>query len=141
MGDANSIYLSDTIKKIGGWPEESINFQDWAMWFKLLSLGYQTEVVPEILYYYRIHPEADSSNQIMLWIDNNNIKLITKILQNNPEQLPHWYILLHRMIRNLKPSSYWGTRFTPPSFKELSPFDDTTFFQNLGVIFGQLSSR
>jgi glycosyltransferase involved in cell wall biosynthesis len=121
MGDANSIYLTDVVKKVGGWPESRKGYQDWAMWLKLLTRGYDLDVIPKVLYFYRDHPGSDKKNKKLLWIDDNNIKYIKTLLKTNPEEYSYLYTPLHRMVRNSQTSS--------------SPL------QYLGITLGRVSAR
>lgn len=46
---------------MGGYSEDMIH-EDWDLWLKLLSAGYEYHVIPEVLYTYRIHPMQKSAN-------------------------------------------------------------------------------
>ena len=97
-GDANSIFLTDVVKSIGGWPEGS--FQDWGMWIKLLANGHNMDVIPKVLFYYRDRPESDLKTKNRFYVDNANIPFIRSIIENRPEFFSsNCYESLHRLIR------------------------------------------
>jgi glycosyltransferase involved in cell wall biosynthesis len=97
-GDANSIFLTDVVKSIGGWPEGS--FQDWGMWIKLLANGHNMDVIPKVLFYYRDRPESDLKIKNRFYVDNANIPFIRSIIENRPEFFSsNCYESLHRLIR------------------------------------------
>jgi glycosyltransferase involved in cell wall biosynthesis len=97
-GDANSIFLTDVAKSIGGWPEGS--FQDWGMWIKLLANGHNMDVIPTVLFYYRDRPESDLKTKNRFYVDNANIPFIRSIIENIPEFFSsNCYESLHRLIR------------------------------------------
>ena len=98
QGDANSIFLTDVVKSIGGWPEGS--FQDWGMWIKLLANGHNMDVIPTVLFYYRDRPESDLKTKNRFYVDNANIPFIRSIIENRPEFFSsNCYESLHRLIR------------------------------------------
>ena len=98
QGDANSIFRTDVLKSIGGWPEESCNCQDWRIWIKLLAYGYEVDVIRESLYYYRNRPDADSKMLSLYDVDNANVDYIKLLIEKRPEfYVKYCYNGLHRL--------------------------------------------
>lgn len=52
-GDANSIYRLADLHAVGGHETERDTGEDWELFVKLVNAGYQVDVLPEYLFYYR----------------------------------------------------------------------------------------
>lgn len=101
QGDANSIFKTDVVKSIGGWPEEREGFPDWGLWIKLLLYGYVIGVIPNVLFYYRDYPQSDAKTKNLYNINKVNLELIKIMIRNRPEWFSECcYEYLHRLITN-----------------------------------------
>lgn len=132
MGDANSIYLTDALKKVGGWPEERTGFHDWALFLKLLANGYKLDVIPQFLYYYRVNLNSDGKTKNLFYIDKNNIKYVELLIKNNPEHFSYLYKILHRLIRN---------EYIIRKGRNTNLIENKNALYFLGVKLGEISSR
>ena len=99
QGDANSIFVTEVVKSVGGWPEGMKGFSDWIMWIKLLANGYNIDVIPKVLYYYRDYQESDAKTKKLFNIDESNLHFIQKLIENNPKYFAKSYRNLHRVLR------------------------------------------
>jgi glycosyltransferase involved in cell wall biosynthesis len=53
-GDATAIYRAEALRAIGGYEtDRGTSFEDWEVFVKLVQAGYQVDVLPEHLFYYR----------------------------------------------------------------------------------------
>lgn len=100
QGDANSIFLTDVVKMIGGWPTETNGVHDWSMWIKLLANGYNVDVIPKTLFYYRNRQESTYKTKRQFHVDESNIKYVRKLIENRSEYFSYGYESLHRLIRH-----------------------------------------
>ncbi|MGH9921274.1 MAG: glycosyltransferase [Nitrososphaerales archaeon] len=100
QGDANSIFLTDVVKMIGGWPTETNGVHDWSMWIKLLANGHNVDVIPKLLFYYRNRQESTYKTKKQFYIDESNIKYVRKLIENRAEYFSYSYESLHRLIRH-----------------------------------------
>jgi glycosyltransferase involved in cell wall biosynthesis len=136
QGDANSIFSTDIIKSVGGWPEDRKGFPDWGMWIKLLANSYNIDVIPKVLFYYRDHPESDAKTKKLFYIDNTNIQFARTIIENRPEFFSsNCYEDLHRLIR--RPTADFNGI---PAMQELSLIKKSTLYA-MGVKLGDLAVR
>lgn len=97
QGDATSIYLTEAVRAVGGWPENKSSPQDYGLFLKLAAAGYTLDVIPEVLYYYRLH-EGNWSNELKSRRSSAKLDLIESIVQNYPDLLTHNYRSLHRLV-------------------------------------------
>jgi len=97
QGDANSIFLTDVIRSVGGWPMWSA--PDWGLWIKLLANGHNVDVIPNILFYYRDRATGGSKTTTQLDIDKGNIQFIRAIIEKRPDLFSSCYESLHRLMR------------------------------------------
>ena len=59
FGDANCCVRVSTYKTLGGFTEDyGIGYEDWEFFLKASMHGYKILVIPEILFWYRIHPSS-----------------------------------------------------------------------------------
>jgi len=102
QGDANSIFLTDVVRSLGGWPEEKRKgFQDWSMWIKMLANGHKVDVVATVLYYYRYHTNNYFKSKTVYDSDEVNFEYIRELIKKRPEYFyDQCYPLLHRAIRD-----------------------------------------
>ncbi len=97
QGDANSIYLTEAVRTVGGWPEGKYCAQDYGIFLKLAGAGYTLDVIPEVLYYYRVH-EGNWSKQLRSPRGKNaTLDLIESIVQGHPELITRHYRSLHKL--------------------------------------------
>jgi len=99
QGDANSIYLTEAVRKVGGWPESKYCPNDSGLFLKLVGARYSLDVIPEVLFYYRVH-EGSSSKEIMKnppRIFDAKLDLIESIVLTHPELITHHYRSLHKL--------------------------------------------
>ena len=68
------------IKKLRGY-KENIFFEDWYMWLKLASKGYELKSVNKIVAEYRLHEKNMSKNILKMFKSRN---LILKAYKNHP---------------------------------------------------------
>jgi O-antigen biosynthesis protein len=102
-GCAISIFSSEIIKKIGGWPEKREGVQDWGIWIKLAINGCKMDIVPEVLYYYRNHPTSDMKTKTLWGMDEANSDLIRFFIEKKPGSFySSSYEGLHRCIRGMQ---------------------------------------
>ena len=58
-GDANSIFRTKDLRAISGYQtDRDSTCEDWEAFVKLINSGYQLDVIPEHLFYYRHRPES-----------------------------------------------------------------------------------
>ncbi len=98
QGDANSIYVTEAVRTVGGWPENKNCPQDYGLFLKLAGAGYTLDVIPEVLYYFRVH-EGNWSKELRKSPRTSNAKLdlIESIVQSHPELIIRNYRTLHRL--------------------------------------------
>ena len=98
QGDANSIYLTEAVRTVGGWPESKYCPPDYGLFLKLVGAGYTLDVIPEVLYYFRTH-EENLSTQLKKNPRASNVKLelIESIVQSHPELITRHYRSLHKL--------------------------------------------
>ena len=98
QGDANSIYVTEAVKTVGGWPENRNCPQDYGLFLKLAGAGYTLDVIPEVLYYFRVH-DGNWSKELRKNSRTSNAKLdlIEGIVQSHPELIIRNYRTLHRL--------------------------------------------
>ena len=101
QGDATSIYLTKTLKQIGGWPEDNRGHADWLLWLRLLETGHQMDVIPEVLYYYRLRPDSLSRVDRRRERDQAAISIIQGIIRNRSEVFSRSYSSIHRLLRRI----------------------------------------
>ena len=54
FGDANGMWRTDSLRRLGGWPEdEGLSVSDWELYARAHVLGLSVEAVPIPLYWYR----------------------------------------------------------------------------------------
>lgn len=99
MGDSNAIYVTEIVKKVGGWPYSKSGYRDWTMRVKLLAYGYHMDVLPEVLFYSRQGPEDEKAKLNLLYVDDVNINYIKKFLKMYPETYSQYYWNIHRLMR------------------------------------------
>jgi ribosomal protein L7Ae-like RNA K-turn-binding protein len=99
-GDANSIYVTDALRKVGGWPEGK-GHSDWGLWLKLLGGGYLVDVIPQILYYYRARPDSGTSQVTSFGVNESLIQIIQEMITARPELLSDQWRSLHQLVRRL----------------------------------------
>ena len=96
QGDANSVYLTEAVRTVGGWPESKNCPQDYGLSLKLAGAGYTLDVIPEVLYYYRVH-EGNWTKKLEINRSKGLLDLIESIVQNHPELVTHNYRSLHKL--------------------------------------------
>lgn len=147
IGDANSIYLTKVVKQLGGWPDDKLGFQDWAMWIKMIANGFAIDVIPKFLYYYRDRQLSDAKSKKLINVDNNNLKFVRIFIQNNPDYFyQSCYESLQRLIRLNYP---YGSNvdYRPKDFSELDSAKQelqvikSSALYAVGVKLGNLSKR
>ena len=133
VGDANSIFSTKIVKAVGGWPDDRRGFQDWAMWLKLIAYGYNIDVIPKFLYYYRDEPGSDAKNKVLLWVDETNIEYIKILIRNRPEIFNSYcYESLHRLVRYSYAQDWM---INPgPSSKEVDGAERSSAIRDLNII-------
>jgi O-antigen biosynthesis protein len=99
QGDTNSIYLVEAIKAVGGWSEKRQGHQDWALWLNLVAHGYEIDVIPRILFYYRVHPGMETWKQKIIDADETNFEYLRSFIEKNPENFYKAYTAVHRLVR------------------------------------------
>ncbi len=124
-GGANSAFRKVILEKIDFWDERYCSFQDWGLWFKFVEYNLKLQIIPEILYYYRVHTDSDiHTKAINFDLEQNIILSIQKIIQKNPEMFAYEiYPKLHKLgidghknkrlkkeIKNMKNSHFWKMR-------------------------------
>ena len=135
QGDANSIFRTDVIKSIGGWPDESCNCQDWRIWIKLLAYGYEVDVIREYLLYYRDRPNADRKIQSIYDVDNANVDYIKLLIEKRPEFYEKYcYTGLHRLERVVQ------TERAVQVEQELEVIKQSTLY-SVGVKLGNIAAK
>ena len=99
QGDANSIYLTEAVRKVGGWPMARHCVNDRALFLKLTGEGYNMDVIPEVLYYYRLHKgnlykelKNDARSYSAL------LDVTDSIVQLHPELITRHYRSLHKLV-------------------------------------------
>lgn len=54
-GDANALIRRDVFKALGGFTEDrGVGHEDWELWARAVLRGFNLQVVPEALYWYRL---------------------------------------------------------------------------------------
>ena len=98
QGDANSIYRTEAVRTVDGWPENKNCPNDYGLFLKLAGAGYILDVIPEVLYYFRVH-EGNLSTQLKKDPRSSNAKLalIESIIQSHPELITLHYRSLHKL--------------------------------------------
>jgi glycosyltransferase involved in cell wall biosynthesis len=99
MGDSNSIYRTDVLKKVGGWPYAKNGYSDWTMRVKLLASGYHLDIVPQVLLYSRETPETGREKLKLLYVDEVNINYIKQLIKEYPELYSQYYGNVHKLVR------------------------------------------
>jgi glycosyltransferase involved in cell wall biosynthesis len=58
-GDANAMFRTSALRAVGGFEtDKDTTCEDWEVYVKLVRNGYQIDVVPEYLFYYRHRPTS-----------------------------------------------------------------------------------
>lgn len=91
---SNHIFCASLFKKdcwtlSGGYDEEQFvrgkqgvnGFEDWKLWLRLAKLGFNFTVVPEVLFYYRKHPNGSMLTESM----KNRVKILNYMRQEHPQ--------------------------------------------------------
>jgi glycosyltransferase involved in cell wall biosynthesis len=95
QGDTNSIYLTEAVRTVGGWSESKNCQHDYELFLKLVGAGYTLDVIPEVLYYYRVH-EGNRSRDLKD-VGHSNPTLVESIVQSRPELITRNYQSLHKL--------------------------------------------
>lgn len=100
QGDGSGIYLTKVLKTIGGWVEDNRGHTDWLMWLRLIETGHWIDVIPEILYYYRVRPDSASRiNRPLIEVDQGQVPIIQGIIRNRSGVMSACYPSMHRLLR------------------------------------------
>ncbi len=85
-GGANAAFRKKDLKEIDFWSERYSSFQDYGIWLKFVEHNLKLYVIPEILYYYRLHNESDMFTSGVKFDLKHNIFLsIQKIREKRPD--------------------------------------------------------
>jgi len=73
-----SLMRRQAVLDVGGyWP---FGHEDWNLWIKLLKLGWEVDVINEVLYHYRVTPGGLNTDQT-----NMRLELAAKMRQEHPD--------------------------------------------------------
>lgn len=81
-----SLIKKDVLLEVGGYSTRmDVGYEDYALWFDLLSRGKIIETIPEILWYYRRKPNSmiDEAQK-----PENHIRLMQRIAKDFPDIFP-----------------------------------------------------
>jgi len=84
---SNSIFCSALFKKsdwekVGGYKKEMVfGFEDWEFWLSLIEGGAQVFRIPEVLFFYRQHPDTRSKS---LKNNENEVLMIKQMVKFHP---------------------------------------------------------
>jgi glycosyltransferase involved in cell wall biosynthesis len=105
----------NSVLSVGGF-DERIDFEDYAMWLKLLHSGYQASFYTDLLTYKRIHGDSISNVldfikydiKILLDYFNNNLvrKRVIKLIKKNKSNKGYFYYFKLFQFLGLKKSIY-----------------------------------
>jgi len=100
-GDASSIYLTRALREIGGWPRDDRVPQDWLLWLKFVETGRRMDVIPDVLYYYRLRENSASKQRDLIQVNLGLISAIQRIIREQPERFCGSYSNIHRLLRGM----------------------------------------
>lgn len=56
LGDTNGMFRTEVLRSVGNYEtDRATSWQDWMTYLKLINAGHKVEVIPECLFYYRVH--------------------------------------------------------------------------------------
>ncbi|GEM_PF-5566137 len=141
QGDANSIFLSKALRSIGGWPEDNKGPQDWGLWLKLLANGFEMDVIPKYLYYYRDRLNSECKKLDIHHADEANINIIISIIRNRPEYFSRYcYGDMHRLMRSIITDSNRQQNESSAAFDELNSIKEGALYV-VGIKLGNMAAR
>jgi glycosyltransferase involved in cell wall biosynthesis len=141
QGDANSIFLSEALRSIGGWPEDNRGAQDWELWLKLLANGFEMDVIPKYLYYYRDRLNSECKKLDVYHVDEADINIISSIIKNRPEYFSRYcYGDMHRLMRSFIIDSSRLQNENLAAFDELNSIKEGALYV-LGKRLGSMAAR
>lgn len=136
QGDANSIFLTGVMKSIGGWLDEARKgTHDWGTWLKLISKGYDVDVVRKALFYYRVRPNSSLGSKRLFNKDKFNYEQIRVLINERPDFFYRYcFEGMHRLVRR--------TSFTRRSISEdeLLQIKSSTLFM-VGKTLGDMAKK
>jgi hypothetical protein len=69
-GDTNAVFRTGHLRAVGGYEtDRSTPWEDWETFVKLVNHGYQVDVVPELLFYYRVRDDSRLREMTLGWTD------------------------------------------------------------------------
>jgi len=83
-----SLFRREAWERAGGYCEELSGMHDWDLWIGILEAGYRAEVVPEILFEYRVRPGSMYATTSQ---PENYARLVGQIVERHASLYQHWW--------------------------------------------------
>ena len=83
-----SLFRREAWERAGGYCEELSGMHDWDLWIGILEAGYRAEVVPEILFEYRVRPGSMYATTSQ---PENYARLVGRIVERHASLYQHWW--------------------------------------------------
>jgi glycosyltransferase involved in cell wall biosynthesis len=85
---ATSLFRREAWERAGGYCEELSGMHDWDLWIGILEAGYRAEIVPEILFEYRVRPGSMYATTSQ---PENYARLVGRIVERHASLYQHWW--------------------------------------------------
>lgn len=76
-----SLFSKEAWDKTNGYEEQITGYQDWDFWLSVIEAGFDWDVVPEVLFFYRVRPGSMLTNSIQ------KEKILTDFIYNKHKKL------------------------------------------------------
>mgnify|MGYP005845078927 FL=1 len=83
-----SLFRREAWERAGGYCEELSGMHDWDLWIGILAAGYRAEVVPEVLFEYRVRPGSMYATTSQ---PENYFRLVKRIIERHAAVYQHWW--------------------------------------------------
>jgi glycosyltransferase involved in cell wall biosynthesis/SAM-dependent methyltransferase len=83
-----SLFRREAWERAGGYCEELSGMHDWDLWIGILEAGYRAEIVPEILFEYRVRPGSMYATTSQ---PENYARLVGRIVERHAPLYQHWW--------------------------------------------------
>jgi glycosyltransferase involved in cell wall biosynthesis/SAM-dependent methyltransferase len=83
-----SLFRREAWERAGGYCEELSGMHDWDLWIGILEAGYRAEVIPDVLFEYRVRP---GSMYATTGKPEHYVALVKRIIERHEELYRRWW--------------------------------------------------
>jgi glycosyltransferase involved in cell wall biosynthesis/ubiquinone/menaquinone biosynthesis C-methylase UbiE len=84
----SSLFRREAWERAGGYCETLSGMHDWDLWIGMLEAGYRAEVIPEVLFEYRVRPGSMYATTSK---PEHYATLVRRILERHEDLYRHWW--------------------------------------------------